>query len=128
MQVPRNFHEPCHTLIREVARNGPWAQKLKGVRDWWNVLSPSEYFDILEPHARSLDIWETIYTQVLDGDDAVFAWMSGTGLRPFLAALEGAEREAFAAEYKRRVGSAYPRRASSKTLYPFQRLFAVARR
>jgi len=127
-QVPRNFTEACHVLIREVADGGPWAAKLKNVRDWWNVLEPQAYFAILEPHARALDIWETRYVQVLDGEDAVYRWMSGTGLRPFAAALEGAEREAFLAEYKRRVAAAYPRRESGKTLYPFQRLFAVARR
>ncbi|HEY2069265.1 MAG TPA: trans-aconitate 2-methyltransferase [Rhizomicrobium sp.] len=127
-QVPRNFDEPCHVLIREVANSGPWAAKLKNVRDWWNVLEPEAYFTVLEPNARSIDIWETCYVQVLDGEDAVFRWMSGTGLRPFANALDGAERDAFLAEYKRRVALAYPRRASGKTLYPFQRLFAVARR
>jgi trans-aconitate 2-methyltransferase len=127
-QVPRNFTEPCHVLIREVADGGPWAAKLKSVRDWWNVLEPEAYFAILEPHARVIDIWETRYVQVLDGEDAVYRWMSGTGLRPFAAALQGEEREAFLAEYKRRVAAAYPRRESGKTLYPFQRLFAVARR
>jgi trans-aconitate 2-methyltransferase len=127
-QVPRNFTEPCHVLIREVAQGGPWAAKLKNVRDWWNVLEPQAYFAILEPHAKSIDIWETCYLQTLDGEDAVYRWMSGTGLRPFANALEGEERDAFLAEYKRRVGEAYPQRPNGKTLYPFQRLFAVATR
>jgi trans-aconitate 2-methyltransferase len=91
------------------------------------VKEPNVYFDILEPHARSIDIWETRYVQVLDGEDAVYRWMMGTGLRPFANALQGEEREAFLDEYRRRVGEAYPRRASGVTLYPFQRLFCVAR-
>jgi len=127
-QVPRNFDEPCHTLIHDVVKNGPWAAKLKGVRDWWNVLEPDAYFGILENVARAVDIWETTYVQVLEGEDAVFRWMSGTGLRPFANALEGAEREAFLAAYRSRVAAAYPRRESGATLYPFQRLFCVARR
>jgi trans-aconitate 2-methyltransferase len=126
-QVPRNFNEPCHTLIHDVARNGPWRTKLEGVRDWWNVQEPETYFGILEPHARSIDIWETRYVQVLDGEDAIYRWMTGTGLRPFANALAGEERDAFLAEYRRRVGDAYPRRASGVTLYPFQRLFCVMR-
>jgi len=127
-QVPRNFDEPCHTLIHEVAQSGPWAPKLKDVRDWWNVLEPEEYFGILENAASAIDIWETRYVQVLEGEDAVYRWMSGTGLRPFANALEGAEREAFLDEYRRRVAKAYRRRTSGATLYPFQRLFCVARR
>jgi trans-aconitate 2-methyltransferase len=127
-QVPRNFTEACHVLIRDVANSGPWAAKLENVRDWWNVLDPEAYYAVLEPHAASVDIWETRYVQVLEGEDAVYRWMSGTGLRPFAHALEGAEREAFLAEYKYRVAAAYPRLPNGKTLYPFQRLFAVALR
>jgi len=127
-QVPMNFTEPCHTLIHDVANAGPWAAKLAGVRDFGYVRAPEDYFDILEPVASHIDIWETRYVQVLDGDDAVYRWMSGTGLRPFANALEGEERENFLAEYRKALAAAYPMRASGKTLYPFQRLFAVARR
>lgn len=127
-QVPRNYGEPCHVLIHEVAQAGPWSAKLKGIRDSIGVLDPEDYFAILEPYAKAVDIWETRYLQTLDGEDAVYRWMSGTGLRPFANALDGAERDAFLAEYKRRVGQAYPRRAGGKTLYPFQRLFAVVTR
>lgn len=127
-QVPRNFEEPCHALIRDVAANGPWADKLQNVRDWWNVLAPEDYFDILEPSCDDIDIWETRYLQTLGGKDAVYDWMSGTGLRPFAAALEGAERDAFLGEYRRRLAAAYPPRASGITLYPFQRLFCIARK
>lgn len=127
-QVPCNFGEPSHTLLYELAENGPWAEKLRSRRDRAAVLKADAYFDILEPLSQSLDIWETTYTQVLDGEDAVFHWMSGTGLRPFSNALEGEERETFLAEYKRRLARAYPMRTSGKTLYPFQRLFCVAMR
>ncbi|MGA7711624.1 MAG: trans-aconitate 2-methyltransferase [Rhizomicrobium sp.] len=125
-QVPCNFDEPCHTLIQAVAREGSWAPKLNGVRDWGHVCAPEDYFSMLEPHATRIDIWETRYLQVLEGEDAVFRWMSGTGLRPFAAALDGAERDTFLAEYKLRLADAYPMRASGKTLYPFRRLFCVA--
>lgn len=124
-QVPRNFDEPCHTLLKELAREQP---RLAAVRDWWNVLPPEAYYGVLEPVVRRVDIWETRYLQVLEGDDAVYRWMSGTGLRPFAAALDGAERDAFLAEYRARLSRAYPRRPGGGTLYPFQRLFAVATR
>ncbi len=125
-QVPRNFSEPCHTLTHEVAAEPRWREKLKGVRDWWNVLEPETYYDLLAPHGRAIDIWETRYVQLLEGPDAVYRWMMGTGLRPFADALEGEERQAFLDEYRRRVARAYPQRADGITLYPFQRLFCVA--
>jgi trans-aconitate 2-methyltransferase len=126
-QVPRNFNAPSHVLMREVAGAGPWAAKLANARQV-NVLSPERYFDILAPLTTALDVWETTYLHVLEGDDPVLSWVSGTGLRPFVQPLETTERDAFLAEYRTRLREAYPRRADGKTLFPFQRLFVVATR
>ncbi len=126
-QVPCNFNEPSHRLIRDLAAEGPWAAKLKDVRNL-TLMTPRAYYEILEPLSSALDIWETEYLQVLEGDDPVYRWVSGTGLRPFVQALQGEERESFIAEYKKRVAGAYPLRASGKTLFPFKRLFVVARK
>lgn len=126
-QVPRNGDAPSHALMREVAAHGPWAERLRGVREV-AALSPEECHGILAPHAGALDLWETEYLHALQGEDAVLAWVSGTGLRPFLDRLEGAEREGFAAAYAERLRGAYPRRADGTTLFRFRRLFVVARR
>jgi trans-aconitate 2-methyltransferase len=88
--------------------------------------SAQGYYEILKPHAAMLDIWQTEYLQVLEGVDAVYRWVSATGLRPFVQALAGEEREAFIAAYKAKLNAAYPRRAEGTTLFPFQRLFVVA--
>ena len=125
-QVPHNMDAPSHVLMREAAAGGPWAAKLKNVREV-AVLQPAEYFDILSACGAGVDIWETEYLHVLDGEDAVYKWVSGTGLRPFVQALEGNERDAFIGDYKARLNAAYPRRNDGKTLFPFKRLFAVAR-
>jgi trans-aconitate 2-methyltransferase len=127
MQVPRNFGEPAHQRILEVARGKSWAHKFEGVRNWHHVQSPEAYFGLLEPHAASIDIWETQYCQVLEGEDAVLGWMRGTGLRPFLAVLDEGERAEFLEDYRAALARAYPRRASGVTLFPFLRLFVVAR-
>jgi trans-aconitate 2-methyltransferase len=90
------------------------------------VLGPADYFEILAACGARTDIWETEYLHVLDGDDAVYKWVSATGLRPFVQALAGDEQDAFVADYKRRLNRAYPQRPDGKTLFPFKRLFAVA--
>jgi trans-aconitate 2-methyltransferase len=126
-QVPLNFDMPSHVLMREVAREGSWAAKLRDVRNIV-LMSAEQSFDILEPYAKALDIWETEYLQVMEGPDAVYRWVSGTGLRPFVQALDGAERDGFVEAYKPRLNAAYPMRDSGKTLFPFRRLFVVARR
>jgi trans-aconitate 2-methyltransferase len=127
-QVPRNFGFPSHTIAQDLAKDGRWADRLASVRDWWTVREPEDYYGILEPFAAKIDIWETNYLQVLEGPDAVYRWVQGTGLRPFVGALSGEEREAFITEYKSRAASAYPQRGSGVTLFPFLRLFCVATR
>jgi trans-aconitate 2-methyltransferase len=126
-QMPRNFHEASHVLMREVASNGPWAETLKNARQI-NVRQPEFYYDLLAPLTRTLDIWETEYLQVLEGEDPILTWVSGTGLRPFVQPLAEVERDYFIAEYRHLLRDAYPRRADGRTLFPFKRLFVVATR
>ncbi|MGZ5938913.1 MAG: trans-aconitate 2-methyltransferase, partial [Rhizomicrobium sp.] len=125
-QVPHNMDAPSHSLMREAAAAGPWAKKLNNVREV-AVLQPADYFDILRSCGAKADIWETEYLHVLDGEDAVYKWVRGTGLRPFVQELDGDEREAFIADYRQRLNKAYPRRSDTKTLFSFKRLFVVAR-
>jgi trans-aconitate 2-methyltransferase len=74
-----------------------------------------------------VDAWETTYLHLLDGPDPVFEWISGTGARPALAALEPDRRAAFTAVFKDRLRAAYPRRPYG-TVLPFRRIFVVARK
>jgi len=82
---------------------------------------------VLAPLAAALDIWESEYLQVLEGEDPVKEWTKGTWLKPLLDALEEPERSAFEAAYAKLVARAYPRRADGRTLLPFRRLFIVAK-
>ena len=125
VQVPRNFDELCHRLIREAVADPRWNGELKDVRDWWNVLAPETYFDLLSPAARRIDLWETRYFHILEGDDPVFHWMMGTGLRPFAAALKSPLKEQFLEHYRGLLARAYPSRADSNTIHRFLRLFFV---
>jgi trans-aconitate 2-methyltransferase len=126
VQMPRNFSAPSHTLIHELAASPPWRAALAGLLRPQPVLTPEAYYGLLAPVARFLDIWETEYLQVLEGDNPVAEWTKGTWLAPLLAALAPPERAVFEAEYRRRVVEAYPRQSDGKTLFPFRRLFIVA--
>ncbi len=77
--------------------------------------------------AARIDIWETEYLQVLEGEDAVLNWVRGTALRPVIEALDAEARSAFEACYAERLRAAYPRRPEDgRTLFAFKRLFIVA--
>ena len=62
VQIPDTLDEPAHLLMREVARQGPWAQQLSEkarVRD--ALPPPGGYYDALSSLCTRLDIWHTIY-------------------------------------------------------------------
>lgn len=128
VQMPNNFGAPSHTAIADVVASGPWTSTLQPLLRTPPVQRPSVYFDLLAPVASSLDIWETEYVHVLDGDRPVLEWVKGTWLRPLLNALDDAQRAEFESRYAELVGAAYPRRADGRTLFPFRRLFIVATR
>jgi trans-aconitate 2-methyltransferase len=86
------------------------------------------YWQWLSPHARNLDIWETVYLQVLDGQDPVVNFMRGTALRPFLSVLPGPEATKFIEAFTQKMATAYPRQRNGQTLFPFRRLFVIAQR
>ncbi|HET9894712.1 MAG TPA: trans-aconitate 2-methyltransferase [Streptosporangiaceae bacterium] len=126
VQLPGNHDEPTHALLRELAGSPRWRQLLAGVSFNRQAADPAVYLDLLATAGCAVDAWETTYLHVLTGADAVLRWVSGTGLRPVFAALHGADRDEFMAEYGERLRAAYPSR-SYGTLFPFRRVFIVAR-
>jgi trans-aconitate 2-methyltransferase len=127
VQIPRNFSAPSHTAITEAARSGPWRAKLEPLLRPSPTREPSFYFDVLAPGAAALDVWETEYLQILEGDNPVKEWTKGTWLRPLLDALDEPDRSGFETAYGALVTRAYPPRADGRTLFPFRRLFIVAK-
>lgn len=128
VQMPRNFAAPSHALIADTVRHGAWRGRLEHLLRPEPVAGPDDYYAMLEPLAASIDIWETEYLQVLQGTDPVKEWTKGTWLKQFLDELAEPERAEFEADYARRLRSAYPPLADGTTLFPFRRLFIVARR
>jgi trans-aconitate 2-methyltransferase len=126
VQMPRMFSAPSHTLVAEAARSGPWRDTLEPLLGPPPVSEPGFYYDLLAHRTATVDIWETEYLHVLEGDDPVKEWFKGSWLAQFLAVLEEPERSEFEASYARLVAVAYPRRPDGRTLLPFRRLFIVA--
>lgn len=127
VQMPCNHDAPSHLLMGAAAEAGPWRTKLTEVRPVLrSVESADAYYGILAPAARRVDIWETEYLHVLEGDNPVVEWTKGTGLRPYLEALDPSARRDFLAAYAAGIAAAYPRQADGRTLFPFRRLFIVA--
>jgi len=132
-QMPLSWGQASHRLLREVLKQGNGgkgygADTLRRTiaRKW--VDEASVYYDRLQPYSSDVDIWEVTYQQVLSGDDPVLEWVKGSALRPVLTELGPDMAEQYLAEYGAGLRDAYPIRDDGTTLYPFARLFMVARR
>jgi len=128
VQMPRNFAAPSHRAIGETVRDGPWRTRLEPQLREMPVGEPAWYLNLLSARCAAVDLWETEYFQVLQGEDPVKEWTKGTWLAPLLTALPPQQRDEFERAYAARVARAYPRRADGTTVLPFRRLFFVAQR
>jgi trans-aconitate 2-methyltransferase len=109
VQMPQNFEEPSHRLMREVR-----ARLMPGRKP------------VLAPRATTVDIWRTTYEHVMPDAAAIVEWVKGTGLRPYLDDLTESERAGYLAAYRDAIDLAYPPQVDGKRLFSFPRLFIVA--
>lgn len=129
VQMPDNFEEPTHRLMREVAQHAPWKDKLERSARRIARENAIWYFEQLADKVAAIDIWRTTYYHVLSGGaGAIVEWVKGTGLRPFLDPLNDEEKTAFLEKYTAEIEKAYTVFPNGEVLLPFPRLFMVLKR
>lgn len=118
---------PCSPSCATPRAGGP-ASCGHGAR-YIHILEPAEYLARFTALGCAADVWETTYHQLLQGPDPVLDWVKGTALRPVLTALgdDKDAADAFLTEYRDRLRVAYPS-GPRGTVFPFRRIFAVARK
>jgi trans-aconitate 2-methyltransferase len=139
IQVPDNYDEPSHSLMRDVAKrkDAPWAQYFKDTRigdlgdksrpDLDPIESSHEFYNALAPHAQKVDIWRTTYGHILKDAPAISEWVKGTGLQPYLQRMEDESvKKQYLQEYQERLNEAYPQLVDGKVLLGYPRLFVLA--
>jgi len=127
-QVPANFDQPVHTVLRALVGSGRWPVPAGTLLRERPVLEPQGYLGRLLALGLDADVWETTYLHVLTGPDAVLQWARGTALRPVLSVLGADDAASMEAAYGAALAEAYPPDASGRTVLPFRRIFAVARK
>jgi trans-aconitate 2-methyltransferase len=126
-QLPGNFDQPSHAIVRELAQSPRWRALLSDAELNRQAEDPAGYLELLARPGYQVDAWETSYLHVLPGRDPVLEWTKGTTLRPVLAALDPEQAAAFLDEYAERLRPVYPPR-SFGTVFPFRRVFTVVHR
>lgn len=129
VQMPYHYESPLQLHMIEVSKDPAWADRTAAARAALVRLPPGFYYDLMRPIASRLDLWITEYQHVMEGPEVIVEWFRGTGLRPYLQALESdEERGRFEAMLLDRYAAAYPRQKDCRVLFPFRRLFMVAYR
>ncbi len=128
IQVPKSGGQPYHTCIEKLATTDKWRARFKGIHPHSDPLAAQVYYDLLSPLADTVDIWETDYHHVLEGENPVTEWISSTGLVPFLSVLNETEKADYLADYSACAAKAYARQSDGKVLFTMRRLFIVATR
>lgn len=126
-QLPGNFGQPSHAIVREMAASPRWRDLLADAELNRQAGDPAQYVALLARPGYRVDAWETSYLHVLPGENPVLDWTRGTTLRPVLAALDAAQAAAFTSEYGERLREAYQPQPFG-TIFPFRRVFAVVHR
>lgn len=128
IQMPDNLDEPPHKIMREVAKSGPWVAQFNAAASVRvSIESPPWYHDLLRPFCSHVDIWRTpYYHPLVGGVDAVVNWFRGSGLRPFLQALDEGDQASFLERYRTAIMHFYPESSDGSLLLRFPRLFIVA--
>lgn len=129
VQMPHNHAAPSHMGMREVVEAGPWRDKLLPVMREFPVGDPEVYYDLIAPKAANLNLWETTYAQIMEGDNPIAEWTKGSALKPLLDALTDPDENAeFFDTYSKAMQAAYPKQSDGKTIFHFRRLFIVAKK
>jgi trans-aconitate 2-methyltransferase len=127
VQMPYNHQDPCHSILLDVAREGPWRQALAGIEEAGSpVLELAEYRGLLDPICTSVCAWETVYLHRLTGPAPVLEWM-----RPSLRSITSSRlaedlAAGFLEELSRAYARAYPPDPTGATLFPVRRRYIVA--
>lgn len=127
VQTPDNLSEPPHRIAQELAASASWADRIGQVRHP-DRHEAAWYYALLKPLCLRVDVWRTTYFHALPNHSAVVEWFKGSALRPYLAPLNGSEREAFLAQYLSAIATAMPALGDGAVLLPFPRLFVVAQK
>jgi trans-aconitate 2-methyltransferase len=130
VQMPDNRQEPSHALMRLIAADGPWSDRLVPIAKTRAVIAThTDYYSWLRPLSAKLEIWQTTYVHPIAGVDAVVDWFRGSALLPFLAPLNADERTEFLARYRRELAEAYDVEPDARELlFLYPRLFLLVRK
>lgn len=127
IQIPNNYNEPIHEIIKEVTNSENWSKKFMSYRERY-TLEPNEYFDILSEKTTDFEIWEVTYYHEIESYQGILEWYKGTGLNPYLSQLNELDKVEFEKDILIEIEKNYKKQKNGHIILKFPRLFFKARK
>lgn len=121
VQMPLVNDAMFYKTIKELVATDKW-KKLNGIKYFHN-LEPDETYDILSSVSKKFIMWETTYYHVLPSHSSIIEWYKGSGLRPYLDALEQTEQQDFLIDLINLLKLNFPLHEDSSVILKLPRVF-----
>lgn len=129
VQMPLFWDMPLGKTISQISKEDKWRMMTEGVADLFTIHNTAFYYDHLSELFRSVNIWETSYIHILDSHLSILEMIRSTGLKPFLDRLtDDLDRKTFENSVLNEIKKNYPVSKNGKVLFPFKRLFFIAKK
>jgi trans-aconitate 2-methyltransferase len=113
VQQPSNHDHDAMHIVASVA----------GFRRQVPVLPVARYAELLhQSGGRNLTVLEKVYCHELPDSEALYQWLSGTALLPYVERVPVESRESFATEVRRRLRERWP----GEVFFAFRRIIFAA--
>ena len=129
IQLPLFFDMPLGKSIAAIAENEKWAHLTKEVTDLFTIHNSITYYDYLSELYQSIEMWETNYVHIMESQESILKMISSTGLRPYLEKLDNKnDIKDFEEKVLKGIKRDYPVQKNGNVLFPFNRLFFIAKK
>lgn len=125
VQIPLIQKAPFYDMLSKLIKTPKWNGKLSHIRNFYNLL-PEEYYDLLSQLDCTIAIWETVYYHTVPSLNGILEWYKGSGLRPYLNALDKEQQLIFEQDILKELGNYYTMQQNGSILLKMPRLFFTA--
>lgn len=129
VQLPQFFDMPLGKAISEIGKQSKWIDAAKGVDNLFTINSASYYYDHLAKYFCMIDIWTIDYYHVMESQSSILEMIRTTGLKPYLERIaDNNDKKQFETLVLEKIKQDYLLQNNGKVLFPFKRLFFVAKK
>ncbi|TDP03188.1 methyltransferase domain-containing protein [Flavobacterium sp. 245] len=121
VQMPVQKENTLNKLLYDVANEEPFKSYLKGWKRDSPVLSMDQYAQIMfDGNLENIQIMTKVYPIIAQNHDALFDFISGSALIPYMELLQEDQQQLFAKKFKERIAVNFPKLPA---IYAFKRIF-----